>query len=80
MADTLRVLGTVLAPTMSIGVIKPRPAATMRVAERLRFDRVAIATMRALRARHGHRPLLLRLDGNAESTAGCSTCNRSNQR
>jgi hypothetical protein len=52
----------------------------MRVAERLRFDRVAIATMRALRARHGHRPLLLRLDGNAESTAGCSTCNRSNQR
>lgn len=61
-ADTLRVLGTVLVPTMSVGLIRRRPA-VMRLADRLRLDRAAIATMRALRARYGHRALLLRIPG-----------------
>ncbi|HEY2700749.1 MAG TPA: cytochrome P450 [Pseudonocardiaceae bacterium] len=61
-ADTLRVLATVLAPTTSIGLIKRRPAA-MRAADRFGFDRAAIATLRSLRARYGHRTLILRLPG-----------------
>lgn len=61
-ADTLRVLATVLAPTASVGLIKRRPPA-MRVADRLGFDRAAIATLRSLRARYGHRTLLLRIPG-----------------
>ncbi len=61
-ADTLRVVGTVLVPIMSVGLIKRRPG-VLRMADRLRLDRAAIATMRALRVRYGHRTLLLRIPG-----------------
>jgi hypothetical protein len=70
-ADTLRVLGTVLAPTASVGLIKRRPS-MMRLADRLRFDRLAIATLRSLRARYGHRTLLLRLPGRSVELPLCA--------
>lgn len=70
-ADTLRVLVTVLAPTLSIGLIKRRPRA-MRVAGLLGFDRAGIATLRSLRARYGHRPLLLRIPGRSVELPLCA--------
>jgi cytochrome P450 len=61
-AETARVLGGVVAPTLAIGVIKRRPA-VMRWVERLRLDRVAIRTMRRLRDRHGPDAVALRIPG-----------------
>jgi cytochrome P450 len=60
--DTLRVVGTVLVPTVGIGVIKRR-AGVMGWAEKLHLDRAAIATMRSLRVRYGHRTVRLRIPG-----------------
>ena len=57
--DTVRTVGTVVAPALLTGVIKRRPRA-MWLAERLRLDRAALATMRHLRRRYGGRPVLLR--------------------
>jgi cytochrome P450 len=61
-ADTARVLAKVVAPTLATGVIKRRPR-LMRLTERLGLDRVAITTMRGLRARLGPAPVALRLPG-----------------
>ena len=57
--DTLRTVGTVVGPALLTGVIKRRPR-MMRLAEKLRLDRAALATMRHLRRRYGGRPVLLR--------------------
>jgi cytochrome P450 len=57
--DTVRTVSTVIGPALLTGVIKRRPR-VMWLAEKLRFDRAALATMRHLRSRYGGRPVLLR--------------------
>jgi len=57
--DTVRTVSTVMGPALLTGVIKRRPR-MMWLAEKLRFDRAALATMRHLRGRYGGRPVLLR--------------------
>ncbi|TDQ00915.1 cytochrome P450 [Labedaea rhizosphaerae] len=57
--DTVRAIGTVVGPALLTGVIKRRPR-MMWLAEKLRLDRAAIATMRHLRRRYDGRPVLLR--------------------
>ena len=61
-ADSIRVLARVLAPTLAGGVIKRRPA-VMRIAGLLRPDHGAIAEVRRLRDRYGPDPVLLRVPG-----------------
>lgn len=61
-ADTARLLGTVVVPTLAAGVIKRRPA-LMRMTERLGLDGRAITTMRHLRDRYGPAPVALRVPG-----------------
>ena len=60
--DTLRVLGTVVAPTLATGVIKRRPR-LMWLTERLGLDRRAVATMSRLRDCHGGAPVAIRVPG-----------------
>ncbi|GLY47826.1 cytochrome P450 [Lentzea sp. NBRC 102530] len=60
--DTVRVFGTVLLPTIAKGAVVRRPR-VMALAEKLRSDATAIATMRALRDRYGPEPLRLRVTG-----------------
>jgi len=61
-ADSLRLLGAVVAPTLAAGVLKRRPL-LMRPTERLGLDRRAIMTMRRLRDRYGPVPVAPRLPG-----------------
>jgi cytochrome P450 len=62
LADTARVLATVVAPTLAVGVIKRRPR-LMRLTERLGLTRMAVTTMRGLRDRLGSAPVALGLPG-----------------
>lgn len=61
-AETARLLATVLLPNLARGVVLRRPATT-RLVTALGADRAAVATLRALRERHGEDPLPLRLAG-----------------
>ncbi len=60
--DTVRVAGEVFVPTLAGGVLKRRPR-VMALADRLQLDRVAVRTLRRLRARYGTGPVLLRVPG-----------------
>lgn len=60
--DTGRAFAKVLLPTVAKGVIVRRPPVTA-VAEKLRVDAAAVATMRRFRERYGPRPLRLRVTG-----------------
>jgi cytochrome P450 len=62
LADTLRVAGKVVLPTVAGGVIMRRPAA-MSLAQKWQTDAAAIATLQRLRARWGSAPLPLRVAG-----------------
>ncbi|WP_199430929.1 cytochrome P450 [Qaidamihabitans albus] len=59
-ADTLRVAGQVVLPTLAGGVLKRRPK-VMALTGRLDADRHAIRLLRRLRERYGPGPLLLRV-------------------
>ena len=58
--DTLRVVASVLAPTIAKGVIKRRPSME-RMAQRRNLDLKAVKLMQDLRRKYGSGPLLLRL-------------------
>ncbi len=60
--DTVRVAGEVFVPVLAGGVLKRRPR-VMALADRLQLDRVAVRTLRRLRARYGTGPVLLRVPG-----------------
>jgi len=67
-AETVRVAAEVVLPALAGGVIKRRPAA-LAVAGKLQLDRPAIELFRKLRARHGSRPLRLRMPGRSVDLA-----------
>lgn len=58
--DTARVVRDVLVPMLAVGVILRRPR-VLAVAQRLDTDGRAVRRVKALRARYGDGPLLLRL-------------------
>ncbi|MFC4913089.1 cytochrome P450 [Actinomadura gamaensis] len=60
--DTLRVTGSVIAPTVAKGVIARRPA-VVAVEERMDADHRAGRLLTELRGRYGHGPLLLSIPG-----------------
>jgi cytochrome P450 len=60
--DTLAIVGDVLFPTLSKGVIIRRPT-VMALAERLDVDRRAIRRMQRIRNKYGSGPLVLRFPG-----------------
>ena len=60
--DTGRAFAKVLLPTLAKGVIVRRPAVTA-IAEKVRADAAAVATLRRFRARYGPAPLRLRVTG-----------------
>ena len=60
--DTGRAFAKVLLPTPAKGVAVRRPAVTA-VAEKVRADAAAVATMRRFRERYGPEPLRLRVTG-----------------
>jgi hypothetical protein len=60
--DTGRAFAKVLLPTLAKGVIVRRHAVTA-MAEKVRADAVAVATMRRFRERYGPEPLRLRVTG-----------------
>ncbi|WP_290056521.1 cytochrome P450, partial [Amycolatopsis solani] len=59
LADTFRVVGRVLVPTVLTGVVKRRPR-VMALAQKLQTDRAAVRLLGELRHRYGH-ALRLRL-------------------
>jgi cytochrome P450 len=61
-ADTLRVVATVLGPTLAQGAIARRPR-VVGLAERLQVERSAVATMRSLTRRYGPGPVRVRIPG-----------------
>ncbi|WP_084735058.1 cytochrome P450 [Actinophytocola xinjiangensis] len=60
--DSVRVLTSVVVPTLAAGVIRRRPR-LMWLTERWGLDRRAIATLTRLRERHGGAPVAVRVPG-----------------
>ncbi|MCP2334864.1 cytochrome P450 [Actinomadura rupiterrae] len=61
-ADTLRVLAAVVAPTVAKGVLARRPR-VVAAEEQVDADGHAVRLLTELRGRYGHEPLLLNLPG-----------------
>ncbi|WNV86201.1 cytochrome P450 [Umezawaea sp. Da 62-37] len=61
-ADSLRVAGRIVLPSLASGVVVRRPG-VLAAAQKWQWDASAISTMQELRARHGGAPVRLRVAG-----------------